>query len=165
MPNLIDLEKRLRLLGITNDTKHNIGVFYPHFLNAIDDIAGQFYAHLLSFPEGKSLLADQDIKNSLKPRQQAHWIELFACQFNERYVTNALRVGQIHYKRKIAPYLYMAGYNFFHCQIISVASQHFGTALELPNLLASITRVVTLDMDLALSAYTREHWRQLQGAA
>jgi hypothetical protein len=42
--------------------------------------------------------------------------------------------------------------------LIKLASAHYGASLELPGILASITRVVNLDVDLAISAYTREFW-------
>lgn len=76
-----------------------------------------------------------------------------------------MKVGQIHYDNKIPPYLYMAGYNFVHCEIITLASQKYGNSSDLPNILSSITRLVTLDMDLSMSAYTREHWRGAPAAA
>jgi hypothetical protein len=153
-----EIMRRLSLLGITADTKHNIGEFYPTLAGGIDGIIARFYAHILSFPEGKSALQNKDIKNSLAPRQRTHWLKLFSCSFDDEYYRSAVRIGQVHYDQKISPYLYLAGYNFFNCEMIRLAAQSHRDAVSLSNLLTSISRVVTLDMDLALSAYTREHW-------
>lgn len=154
-----DLQNRLRLLTITDDTKQNLRLFYPVFHQHLPEIVGRFYAHLLTFPAAKRVLGDRDMIDSLKPRQIAHWSHLFSGQIDDEYVANAIRIGQVHYERRVPPYLYIAGYNFFHCEIIKLASENFTKAHELAILLASVTRLISLDMDLALSAYTREYWR------
>ena len=153
-----ELTRRLSLLGISADTKYNVGEFYPTLAGAIDGIISRFYAHILSFPEGKQALEKMDIQNSLIPRQRAHWLKLFSCKFDDDYYRSAVRIGQVHYEQRVSPYLYLAGYNFFSCELIRLAAQSHRDAVSLSNLLTSISRVVTLDMDLALSAYTREHW-------
>ena len=154
-----NLSRRLALLGITDDTKQNVAMFFPTFVGEVDDIIRKFYAHMLSFPVGKDIFADVDIRGSLERRQKEHWTRLFSCSFDEEYVASAIRVGQVHFKKKIAPYLYLAGYNFFHCELIQLASRTYAGSIGLPSMLSSITRVITLDMDLALSAYTREYWK------
>ena len=153
------LEHRLMLLGITEDIRHNVRLYYPSFRRDIHTFSAKFYKHMQSTPEGKKLFGNQDIKNHLIPKQEGHWLHLFSCNFDEAYLRNAIRIGRVHYQKNIPPYLYMVGYNFFHCRIIYHAAETFQPRLELPALLASISKIVTLDMDLALSAYTREHWR------
>lgn len=155
---MIDIKNRLELLGIDEDTKHNIKQFYPVFSRSIDDIILKFYSHIVSFPEAQTIFKDFDIKGRLRSLQSAHWLRLFSCEFDDEYVNNALKIGQIHYTNRVAPYLYMAGYNMFHCEVIRVASEEYHDTIYLPHVLTAVTRVITLDMDLSLSAYTREHW-------
>ena len=155
-----DITRRLVLLGITDDTKQNISIFFPTFTAEIDGIIKKFYAHILSFPEGKEIFSGIDIRGSLERRQKEHWIRLFSCRFDAQYTSSAIRVGQAHFEKKIAPYLYLAGYNFFHCELIQLISKTYAKSIGLPSMLSGITRLITLDMDLALSAYTREYWKR-----
>jgi hypothetical protein len=159
MSEKLNFEARLNLLGITDDTKHNVRLFFPTFYEALDGIVDKFYKHLLSFPEAQQLLNAIDIEDRLAPRQKAHWVNLFSCKLDEQFVTNALLVGKVHFQTKVPPYLYLAGYNFFHCQIIKLATNKYDRLTGLPEILSGISRLITLDMDLALSAYTREYWQ------
>lgn len=65
----------------------------------------------------------------------------------------------MHYKFGVAPYLYITGYNFFQCELIKLISEDRAEDVDLSSVLTSVIKVINLDMDLALSAYTREYWR------
>lgn len=162
MVALPNIGKRLQLLGIDSKTTNIIHGFYPTLNMEIDNAISRFYAHLLTQPEGRAMFGDRRAVAALKPRQREHWMSLFSCTFDEAYVESAIKVGRIHYERKIAPYLYMAGYNFFHAELNGVAWRHCQDRGMLRDLLEAISRLVTLDMELALSAYTRQRW--LKGA-
>lgn len=159
MSESLNIETRLNLLGITDDTTHNVRLFFPTFYEALDGIVDRFYSHLLSFPEAKRQFDEIDVETHLAPRQKSHWMKLFSCRLDEQYVAEALKVGRIHFQTKVPPYLYLAGYNFFHCQIIKLATDKYDRLTGLPEILSGISRLITLDMDLALSAYTRAFWQ------
>jgi heme-based aerotactic transducer len=157
---MLSLQSRLALFEINEGTRHAINLFHPVFHKHLDGIVAQFYLHLYTFPEGRRALTGIDVKGKLAPRQKAHWLNLFTCDLDEHYAKRAAAIGRVHYERRIPPYLYMAGYTFVHSRLIAVACEAHRGAGELPQLLASISRLIALDMDLALSAYTREHWRE-----
>jgi methyl-accepting chemotaxis protein len=159
----VDLETRLRLLQITDDTKHNLRMFVPTLVEHMGEIVRKFYNHILSFPEAKKIFSSEEQIAYLHTMQKKHWVKMFRCDFDEAYVDGTFAIGEKHYQYGVAPYLYIAGYNFFVCEVIRVASAHYGASLELPGVLASIVRVVNLDMDIALSAYTRAHWTRTSG--
>jgi hypothetical protein len=118
----------------------------------IDDL----YRHLFSFPEVKQLLTVREV-DALKTKQTAHWARLFQCQFDDAFVTYAVKIGQVHFERKVPPYVYLAAYNHVQCQIASRLAQ-VASGRDLAAALSSLSRVITLDIDLALSAYTRAFW-------
>jgi hypothetical protein len=157
---MLNLQSRLALFEIDENTRHAINLFHPVFHKHLDGIVAQFYLHMFGFPEGRRALTGIDVKQRLAPRQKAHWLNLFACELDERYVEHAVTIGRVHYERRIPPFLYMAGYTFVQCRLIAIACEAHRGGDELPDLLASISRLIALDMDLALSAYTREHWRE-----
>lgn len=163
MTEALNIETRLRLLGIGNDTRHNLSVFYPVFGDALERIVEKFYAHILTFPAAAELLAGSDVKNHLMLRQKAHWDKLFSCRFDQDYVTEAIRIGKVHFDRKVPPYIYIAGYTFFHGQIIRLATRHYDATTGLQEVLIGAGRLIALDMDLALSAYMREYGKAVVG--
>lgn len=161
----IDIQRRLDLLEITDETRHNIGVFRPVFETNLGVIVRRFYSHMNEYPECRAIFAGHKVDKVLRPRQHKHWLRLFSCHFDSGYVAGALRVGEAHFSNKIPPYIYLAGYNYFHCQLIRLAAENFENSLELQGLHTSIARLITLDTDLALTAYTRAFWSQRQQVA
>jgi hypothetical protein len=53
----------------------------------------------------------------------------------------------------VAPYLYIAGYNDFHCEMIRLAALHYKD-MDVAELLQAIAKAVAFDMDLASTSYT-----------
>lgn len=153
----IDLQKRLFMLSITDTTIANLSLFHPHVRDNMDSMVAAFYRFIHQMPATAAIFKDHEVERRLKPAQKAHWTGLLAGQFDAAYRARALKIGMAHYRHKVAPYVYIAGYNFFHCELIRVASMHY-EGQELAAVLQSITKVISLDMDLALSAYVRAAW-------
>ncbi|MDA0664309.1 MAG: protoglobin domain-containing protein, partial [Proteobacteria bacterium] len=99
---------------------------------------------------------------ALKYNQKKHWLALFSCRFDKKYVASTMHIGQIHFHHNVAPYLYIAGYNYFHCALIKIIAKQEALSDDLPTVLPAIAKVISLDMDLSLSVYTREYWRQTE---
>lgn len=154
------LQKRFDLLRIDSSTKHNLENLIPVFQEELDGIVRDFYNHITSFPEVRAVITSEAQIAGLRVKQRRHWIALFSCRFDDEYVESAIRIGRVHYQHRVPPYLYIAGYNFFHCELIDALSRRHANTYELSHLLSSVTRVINLDMDLALSVYTREYWRE-----
>lgn len=158
--NLNDLDKRLRFFGINGRTKRAINSFLPVMLPQMDAIASRFYGYLLNFPEAQAVLKSHNNNKKLQDRQVKHWIKLFSCRFDDEFYKYSLNIGKIHYVHKVSPYLYIGGYAHIQADLAQIASTHYADPDMRAAVLAAIARLIALDMDLALSAYTREHWLQ-----
>jgi methyl-accepting chemotaxis protein len=156
MPAL-DLSKRLKLLNISDTTIANLKVFYPTVDREADNLVAEFYRFVHQMPATAAIFHGYDIEKHLKPAQKRHWKSLFSGRFDDEYTDQAIRIGTIHYRRKVAPYLYIAGYNYFHCEMIRLAALHYD-GMDLAQILQAIAKAVALDMDLALTSYTRAAW-------
>ena len=154
---MLNLEARLSLLGWTPDSNARIAMFRPTFQDNIDRMIRALYDHLLKHPECAELLSGANIWAHLVAAQRAHWLALFECTFDEAYITNAIRIGQIHHRRKVPPYIYMGAYNFFLGETLCVAASAVRSR-DLPPLLADVSCLIALDMYLSLSAYVRRDW-------
>jgi heme-based aerotactic transducer len=151
------LEERLRVLGIDSNTRYNLALLRPWLKESIAEFVNSFYAHMLRHPEIARIFGGAAPEH-LKSRQRAHWLEMFECRFDDHYVMNAMRIGRAHFEHDVPPRLYLAGHNFFHCAIIELAANKCRSSRDLPIMLASVAKVIALDVDLAMSAYTRAFW-------
>ncbi len=161
----IDLLKhRISLLSIDQkivDVLHRIAPFVETCLSGITE---DFYAHMQKFPEGRQMFADPDRVRGLKAHQQGHWTRLFNAQLDLDYLQDAMRIGKAHYRGKVAPHLYIAGYNFFEAALLKRVSTRYQNDPQLPLMVEAISKIVGLDMDLSISVYLRELWRgQISG--
>ena len=152
------IEKQLALLQIDADTIRRVRSMQRVVDAGLDSIVREFYRHMLTFPEGKALFSSAETVQQLANKQREHWRKLFACTFDETFVKTAQTVGQAHYRHRVAPYLYIAGYTFFHGEIARVLCERYSGHRELPDMLVAMTRIIGLDMDLAISIYTKEYW-------
>lgn len=150
------LQNRLDLLRINADTRNNLREVIPVFREDLDFIVEKFYAHLRQFPEVNRIFTGKSQIDALKKRQKLHWIRLFSCKFDNVYVMSAIKIGKIHYMQNVSPSLYIAGYTYFHCELISAVTKRQSNPRELSAILTAISRVICLDMDLSLSVYTQE---------
>ena len=74
MHNPIDIHKRLELLEITDETRHNMGVFSPVLEANIGTVVRRFYTHMNQFPECRAIFSGHKIDAVLRPRQEKHWL-------------------------------------------------------------------------------------------
>jgi truncated hemoglobin YjbI len=154
------LRHRIALLAIdqkTVDTLHRIA---PFIESCLDGIIEDFYAHMQKFPEGRKLFSDQARVSGLKHHQKKHWTRLFSAHLDDDYLRDSIHIGKAHYQGRVAPHLYIAGYNFFEAALLKRVASRYQNDPQLPLMMEAIARVVGLDMDLALSVYLRELWRQ-----
>lgn len=152
-------KQRISMLGIDRKTLQTLAYVSPFIAARIDDIVDRFYAHMLTFPEGRQIFESEDVGVRLKRAQRSHWLSLFEGDLSADYLKRALKIGEVHYAKRVAPYLYIAGYNFFQCEILTALSEKYRSDQRLSDILTAVTRVVSLDMDLAISVYMRELWR------
>lgn len=156
---LPNIRNRLKLFDIGEDTKHAVSLYRPLLSKRLDGLVSQFHQRLAAHPEARHLFADPAVRAKLTPKQKAHWEKLFSCSFDAAYVHGAIDIGRAHYRLKIAPYVYLAGYHFLHGRMIEIACEKYRGSGELPRLLTAIAALIALDTDLALSAYAQAYWR------
>ena len=147
----IDLNQRLLRFGITPVTRDNLRHVLPILSQHLVGITSRFYDFMRRFPEAQRVF-DRHDTDRLRKRQQEHWYGLLACEFDQAYLLNALGVGHAHYHAKVPPSLYMAGYNFVVTDLLRLVAVEFKGG-DIAAASASISRVVMLDMSLALTAF------------
>lgn len=147
----VEISARLARFEIDGTTRNNLAAVMPTLVAGIDRIIVRFYEYLDHFPETRLLLAGHDI-GRLRQRQKHHWLRLFSCDFTEDYVHSSLLIGFAHFHARVPPHIYIAAYSFFLTDLLRVVGNtHKG--LDLAAATTSISKVVMLDMSIALNAF------------
>jgi methyl-accepting chemotaxis protein len=157
MANAQVLTLRKQLLGIDDNTAHNIRLAMPVIREHLDDIFEDMYRHLTSFPQVNALFANMSIA-ALQEKQRRHWMRLFDCAFDDAYLQSALRIGRVHFDRRVPPFAYMAAYQQVLSGLTARVAQAGFDRRQVAVIINSLSRIVMLDMELALSAYTQAMW-------
>lgn len=153
------LKHRISLMSINQRTVDVLHRIAPFIETCLSGIIEDFYAHMQKFPEGRKLFSNPAQVTGLKNHQQGHWIRLFNVQLDEAYVEETVRIGMAHYRGRVAPHLYIAGYNFFEAALLKRVATRYQNDPQMPLMMEAISRVIGLDMDIAMSVYLRELWK------
>ena len=147
-----NVQSRLRLEAIDDYTRKRLKVFQPTIAEEMHAILSDFYRHMMQFPQTRKYLEGSDI-NALKSRQTQHWERLFSAEFDRPYVASAARIGLVHHAIGLPLHLYLSGYNRVLCDLTTLAIQHHSGSLSASDTVNAIIKVVSLDMDIAISCY------------
>jgi signal transduction histidine kinase/DNA-binding response OmpR family regulator len=158
-----DSDSRSEFLGLDAENRRLLRQFRPVVAERIERIIADFYGHIGSVPELAAMLGEGVHMGRLRAAQSAHWLQLFDAAFDQDYVERTRRIGDAHYRHRLAPSLYMGGYCFILNSLVAAAIEHCAAEpARLAGLIQAITRAVFLDMDLALDVYHRMAQTQLE---
>lgn len=147
-----NMQRRLIIDGIDDETRRIMAGFEPVFEANIAGVVASFYRHVLVFPETRRFFEGTDVEY-LKARQVDHWRRMLACTFDEAYVRGAVAIGLRHHEIGLPLFLYLSGCNRILCDLTSLAIMHHSGALVSSQTVASIIKIVALDMDITISCY------------
>lgn len=147
-----EFECRLSFAGIDEAVVTGLRTVWPTIERNLDDVLGDFYAHLRSYPDMAALIGDQQPK--LENAQKKHWAKLFTQGFDDDYVESINRIGRVHSRIGLEPRWYIAGYKFVLVRLQQVVIQkHRYSPKKLSDMLAHVTTAVLFDLDMAVSTY------------
>lgn len=120
----------------------------------VDAIVDEFYEHLLQFEETRALLRDPALVQRLKKLQREYFLELTSGRLDAGYFESRLRVGAAHARINLRPEWYLGTYNLYLRLVIERLRTHFADdPVRLSGTIAALTKVIFLDMGLAIDAY------------
>ncbi|HVM97648.1 MAG TPA: protoglobin domain-containing protein [Candidatus Acidoferrales bacterium] len=120
----------------------------------VDEIVEEFYAHLWTFEETRQILGDDATVARLKNLQRAYFLRLTDGQFDAEYFDSRLRVGDTHQRINLEPRWYIGTYNLYLRLLIDRLRDHYGgDAQHFAALVKAVSKVIFLDIGLAIDAY------------
>ena len=146
--------QRLAFLGWGADDAARLVEIRAFAHDHVDEIVDAFYEHLWRFDETRTLLQDDAQVTRLKALQRAYFLRMMDGRLDAQYFESRLRVGAAHARIDLKPHWYLGTYNLYLRLVMDRLTVHFGDdpARLLP-LLGSLSKIIFLDMGLAIDAY------------
>lgn len=146
--------ERKKYLEITSADEKRLREAHPHLQRHAREIIDQFYDYLLGQRRTREILSAPGLIERLKGLQTRYFEELTSGDYGLSYFENRVRVGQTHHRIGLPPELYLGAYVKYLHIVSDVLSQAFGRDQErFYQTMVSLTKIIYLDMGLALDAY------------
>jgi signal transduction histidine kinase len=147
-------QQRLTFLQIGEQDRANLAEIREFARTHVDEIVDVFYAHLLKFEYTRRILRDDAQVTHLKQLQREYFLQMTEGRLDAEYFESRLRVGDVHQRIDLPPEWYLGTYNLYLRLVMDRLRLHYGHDPErLVSLIGSLSKIIFLDMGLALDAY------------
>jgi signal transduction histidine kinase len=149
-----EVRRRKAYLEIGPEDERRLAQAHPVLSGHTREIIDRFYEYLLSHPHTRAMLSSPGLIDRLKELQVRYFRELTAGRYDLEYFENRLRVGQAHERVGLSPEWYLGAYDKYLHIVSDVLSRSFARDYEgFFQTMVSLTKVIYLDMSLAIDAY------------
>ena len=158
-----EFEERLAFLSLTETDRALLAGLGPLLERHADRFLSSFYRHLLSFDGTRHLLSDPAVKERLLTKQREYLLSLATPGFDDRYVEERVRMGEVHQRVGLDLRWYMGAYSLYFSLLAPVIGEAFrGDPERLNQTLVALVKLLMLDAQLALEAYNERRERDLE---
>ncbi|MCE9583832.1 MAG: hypothetical protein K8T20_15220 [Planctomycetes bacterium] len=149
-----EILRRKAYLQITAEDEALLREVHPLLATKSAAITEQFYEFLLAHPSTRRMLEAPGLLPRLKKLQAQYFERLTSGEYGRAYFEDRVRVGDTHNRVGLPPELYLGAYNRYLAIVTDVLRQGFPPGDDRYfNTVKSITKLVMLDMSLAIDAY------------
>ena len=146
------LKDRLAFFQYTDDDRALAKSVWPAIQAELPRIMDGFYAHVKTVPHLADMVGNQEQR--LIAAQLSHWEMLFSEGPSNNYLDRSVRIGLAHVRIGLDPSWYIGGYSFAMTQISEILiKKRLMSASKRAKAMAVVTKLVMLDMDIAISTY------------
>jgi hypothetical protein len=147
-------QARLSPRVIDKRTRATLHDFRPTLEARLGEIVNDFQAYVDRYPECRELFESEQGRSCITGTQGRHWLALFDGAFDDSYFAQVTRIGQAHERAGLEPRWYMGAYCHVLNRIVQLAVETYeDDPARLAATVQAITRVVEIDMDLAIAVY------------
>lgn len=118
-----ELQKQMKLIGLTTEDLRQIITFQPYVEKGINDIVSVFYQQVLSVPSLRKIIEDRTQVDRLKKTVGSYIIEMFSGEFTENTIERKRKLAQMHFKIGLEPKWYMGTFHQIQSIIISLVNE------------------------------------------
>ena len=149
---LVDFQGHVQAYFIDEAASADVRSAWKIIDRHMNDILATFYGRWEREPRLAALVRGRI--DHLKKAQYDHWQRLFSARFDRDYFESVHRVGLAHVRIGLEPHYYISGYNHVLAQISDLLGRHCRlSGTRAARMIGAVTKVVLLDMDIAVSVY------------
>ena len=154
---------RKAFLLLTEEDERRLKLIQPLMDRCVDELVEAFYQHLLGFSETRRLLTDALIASRLKDAQKHYLQSLVSGPYDEAYRESRLKIGQVHDRIGLTPQWYLGAYSLYLTLLQPLVLREFrNSPADADAVLSILTKVVFLDIQLAIDAYIQKSSEKLE---
>ncbi len=149
-----EIKRRKDWLDIDQDLEKGIKPLDDILKEDIDALMQCMYEHFLANEHSRSYFPNQEILERAKAAQKKYFLRLTNGDYGPEYVTNRIKVGEVHYRTGLDTTWYLGAYRLVIDWFIEKLLQHHR---EEPDKAAKALRdaikLIFFDMGLAIDSY------------
>ena len=159
MKHATPLEQRLAYLNLGDEDRAALEALRPLLEKNATAFVGAFYRHLLSFESTRELLRDPEVKDRLLQKQREYLLSLSRPTFDEVYVRERRRIGEVHERIGLEPRWYLGAYALYESLLVPFICESYSHSPERATAsVVALHKVLMLDAQLAMETYIdRQH--------
>jgi signal transduction histidine kinase len=132
----------------------------------VDQIVSDFYAHLMSVPELRSVLeAEPGRIAKLQGMQREYFLSLSDGRFDADYFESRLRVGDAHQRIGLRPGWYIGAFALYLRLALRTLVADTGDGARILPTVEALIKAIFLDMSLAMNTYIYGGFVEREAAA
>ena len=129
----------------------------PVALQYADEVMEELYGRWLQFPELKRFFPDAAALSGVKALQRQYFVSLTGGDYDAAYLTHRLRVGAVHKRIGLTPEWFMGAFSIYLELILPRVLRAFEyDRIKQARAVTALTKLITLDQQLALAGYFAE---------
>jgi len=147
-------ERRKAFVGFSLTDEAILRELLPVARGYADQVMDELYARWLQIPELRRFFPDDSSLARVKALQRQYFISLTEGEYGAAYLASRLRIGAVHMRIGLAPHWFMGAYTIYLELILPRVLRAFEyDRVKQAKAVTALTRLVTLDQELALVAY------------
>jgi signal transduction histidine kinase len=149
-----EVERRKRYLEIAPRDEERIRKAHSIIQKHAERIIERFYDYLFSHPHTGAVLSAPGVLERLKSLQRTYFDRLTSGPYDQAYFEDRVRIGMAHDRIGLSPEWYLGAYHKYLEIVSDVLSREMGRDYQgFFDTLVSLTKIIYLDMGLAMDAY------------
>jgi|APSaa5957512535_1039671.scaffolds.fasta_scaffold137672_1 hypothetical protein len=139
--------------GITQTDLTNLKSFQPVIEADWSNCISEFYSQLRQYENFEDFFHSEEIVIEVADKQRDYWFMFFKGEITEHYISERVRVGEVHARINLPLKTYIAGINIFS-DIFAKLMNKDGVDIDNPfQVISSINKVLNLDASIVVSTY------------
>jgi PAS domain S-box-containing protein len=160
-----EISRRLAYLDIADEDRAILADIAPILLPRSDELVEKLTAHLLRFDEIKKLLADESLMGARKQKYSAYLARLLSGNYDRDYFEGRSRIGLIHQDIGVGIQHYLGAFRLYAQLLTETLLNEQLDPPRLAKAISAISKIIALDMGLALDAYNASSILELRSKA